>query len=30
MSQIVISTDTATIVLNGRIITDIAAGTTSR
>ncbi len=31
MSQIVISADTATIVLNGRIITDIAAGgTTSR
>ncbi|MDH1085299.1 hypothetical protein N5C79_02190 [Pantoea brenneri] len=26
MSQIVISADTATIVLNGRIITDIAAG----
>ncbi|MGE4748478.1 hypothetical protein AB8990_03120 [Yersinia enterocolitica] len=26
MSQIVISTDTATVVMNGRIITDIAAG----
>lgn len=26
MAQIVISADTATIVLNGRIITDIAAG----